>query len=206
MTRRPRRRPDLPATAGLAQGGDGTGPAAGRAPCADNLAIVGSSLGGFYATWLAERLRLPRGAAQPGRRSPEESGKHVGVTTPGIRTSRSSSSSEYIDELAALKVARITRPERYFLIGRHRRRSAGLPRHGGPLRGRAPARDRGQRPCDFGIRAVCRRGAGILPTRSMSRAGPDRTAASEAGLAAPGAGIAHVDGSRQAPAAPCATG
>jgi hypothetical protein len=42
--------------------------------------------------------------------------KHVGVTTAWHSDERFEFRQEYIDELAALRVARITRPERYFLL------------------------------------------------------------------------------------------
>jgi predicted esterase YcpF (UPF0227 family) len=42
--------------------------------------------------------------------------KHVGLTTAWHSDEPFEFRREYIDELAALKVARITRPERYFLI------------------------------------------------------------------------------------------
>lgn len=82
----------------------------------DNLAIVGSSLGGFYATWLAERLGVRAVLLNPSVDPLSSLEKHVGLTTAWHSDDAFEFRREYIDELAELKVARITRPERYFLI------------------------------------------------------------------------------------------
>jgi predicted esterase YcpF (UPF0227 family) len=82
----------------------------------DRLAIVGSSLGGFYATWLAERLGCRAVLLNPAVDPLKDLDKHVGVTTAWHSGERFEFKREYIDELAALRVARISRPERYFLV------------------------------------------------------------------------------------------
>jgi predicted esterase YcpF (UPF0227 family) len=81
-----------------------------------NLAIIGSSLGGFYATWLAERLGVPAVLLNPSVNPLKNLEHHVGVTTAWHSDEAFEFRREYIDELAALRVDRITRPERYFLI------------------------------------------------------------------------------------------
>ena len=81
-----------------------------------NLSIVGSSLGGFYATWLAERLGVRAVLLNPSVDPLKNLEKHVGVTTNWHSDEPFEFRPEYIDELADLKVARITHPERYFLI------------------------------------------------------------------------------------------
>jgi predicted esterase YcpF (UPF0227 family) len=80
------------------------------------LAIIGSSLGGFYATWLAERFGCRAALINPAVDPLKDLDKHVGVTTEWHTGEPFEFKREYIDELAALKVARITRPERYFLL------------------------------------------------------------------------------------------
>ncbi|ALK98866.1 esterase [Massilia sp. WF1] len=82
----------------------------------DNLAIVGSSLGGFYATWLAERFGCRAVLINPAVDPLKDLDQHVGVTTAWHSDEPFEFKREYIDELAALRVARITRPERYFLL------------------------------------------------------------------------------------------
>jgi len=81
-----------------------------------NLSIVGSSLGGFYATWLAERLGVRAVLLNPSVDPLKNLEKHVGVTTNWHSDEPFEFRPEYIDELADLKVAHITQPERYFLI------------------------------------------------------------------------------------------
>jgi hypothetical protein len=81
-----------------------------------NLAIVGSSLGGFYATWLAERLGVRAAVINPSVDPTRNLDKHVGVTTAWHSDEPFEFRQEYIGELHDLRVARITRPERYFLL------------------------------------------------------------------------------------------
>lgn len=87
----------------------------GATPAAE-LAIVGSSLGGFYATWLAERFGCRAVLLNPAVDPFKDLDQHVGVTTAWHSEQPFEFKREYIDELRALKVGRITRPERYFLI------------------------------------------------------------------------------------------
>ena len=82
----------------------------------DDLAIIGSSLGGFYATWLAERLGCRAALLNPAVDPLKDLDQHVGVTTAWHSDERFEFKRAYIMELAELKVARITRPERYFLL------------------------------------------------------------------------------------------
>ncbi|GAB3440977.1 alpha/beta fold hydrolase [Massilia solisilvae] len=83
---------------------------------ADELAIIGSSLGGFYATWLAERLGCRAVLLNPAVDPLKDLEQHVGVTTAWHSDEPFEFKQEYIGELAALRVAHITRPERYFLL------------------------------------------------------------------------------------------
>jgi predicted esterase YcpF (UPF0227 family) len=81
-----------------------------------DLAIVGSSLGGFYATWLAERLGTRAVVLNPAVNPSKNLEQHVGVTTAWHSSEPFEFRREYVDELAEFRVGRITRPERYFLI------------------------------------------------------------------------------------------
>jgi predicted esterase YcpF (UPF0227 family) len=83
---------------------------------ADDLTIVGSSLGGFYATWLAERFGCRAALINPAVDPLKDLDRHVGVTTAWHTGEPFEFRREYIDELAALKVDRITQPQRYFLL------------------------------------------------------------------------------------------
>jgi predicted esterase YcpF (UPF0227 family) len=83
---------------------------------ARELAIVGSSLGGYYATWLAERLGCRAVLLNPAIVPLKDLDQHVGVTTAWHSDEPFEFKREYIDELRALAVGQITQPERYFLI------------------------------------------------------------------------------------------
>ena len=83
---------------------------------AAELSIVGSSLGGYYATWLAERLGCRAVLLNPAVVPSLDLDRHVGVTTQYHSDDPFEFKREYIDELRALAVERITRPARYFLI------------------------------------------------------------------------------------------
>ena len=82
----------------------------------NELAIVGSSLGGFYACWLAERLGARAVVINPAVDPTGNLEKHVGVTTAWHSDEPFEFRQEYIGELQDLRIARITRPERYFLL------------------------------------------------------------------------------------------
>lgn len=81
-----------------------------------DLSIIGSSLGGFYATWLAERLDVKAVVINPSVNPLKNLEKHVGMTTAWHSDEPFEFRQEYIGELADLRVQRITRPERYFLL------------------------------------------------------------------------------------------
>jgi predicted esterase YcpF (UPF0227 family) len=83
---------------------------------ANQLAIVGSSLGGYYATWLAEKFGCRAVLLNPAVEPLKDLDQHVGVTTAWHSDQPFEFKREYIDELRALKVGQVTRPERYFLI------------------------------------------------------------------------------------------
>jgi uncharacterized protein len=83
---------------------------------ADGLAIIGSSLGGFYATWLAEQLCCRAALLNPAVNPLKDLEKHVGVTTAWHSDEPFEFKREYIDELAALRIERITQPQRYYLL------------------------------------------------------------------------------------------
>jgi predicted esterase YcpF (UPF0227 family) len=82
----------------------------------DELAIIGSSLGGYYATWLAEKLGCRAVLLNPAIVPLQDLDSHIGVTTAYHSDAPFEFKREYIDELRALAVDHITRPERYFLL------------------------------------------------------------------------------------------
>ncbi|AOK58187.1 YqiA/YcfP family alpha/beta fold hydrolase [Burkholderia ubonensis] len=83
---------------------------------ARDVTVIGSSLGGYYATWLAEqhgwKAVVLNPATEPQRDLEQYLGEqplwHGGGTIVVER--------HHLDELNALRVAAITRPERYYLF------------------------------------------------------------------------------------------
>ncbi|RQO34943.1 esterase [Herminiimonas sp. KBW02] len=80
------------------------------------LTLIGSSLGGFYAAWLAERLGCRAVMLNPAVHAARDLASQVGVKTQYHSNEAFEFKREYIDELAALAVPAITQAERYFLI------------------------------------------------------------------------------------------
>lgn len=80
------------------------------------LTLIGSSLGGYYATFLAEELGCRAVLLNPAVKPPRDLEQYVGVTTAYHSDERFEFKREYIDELKALAVDRITQPSRYYLI------------------------------------------------------------------------------------------
>ncbi len=87
-----------------------------RACPPQQLALIGSSLGGYYATYLAERLGCRAVLLNPAVEPPHDLEKYVGVSTAYHSDAPFEFKAEYLDELRALAVGRITEPQRYFLI------------------------------------------------------------------------------------------
>jgi predicted esterase YcpF (UPF0227 family) len=105
--------PQLPASPALAME-LAFGMVADVAPA--ELTIIGSSLGGYYATWMAERLGCRAVLLNPAVVPMLDLEQHVGVSTAYHSDQPFEFKREYIAELRALAVPRITRPERYFLV------------------------------------------------------------------------------------------
>jgi hypothetical protein len=83
----------------------------------ERMAVVGSSLGGFYATWVAEetgcRAVLLNPAVDPARDLARHIGEQAAWHDPAEHFYFAP---EYIDELRALQRGPISQPERYFAI------------------------------------------------------------------------------------------
>ena len=82
----------------------------------DRLIVIGSSLGGFYTNFLAEKYACKAVALNPAVRAPRELAPHVGMMTSYDSDEPFDFRPEYIDELKALQIEKITSPGRYFLI------------------------------------------------------------------------------------------
>ena len=88
-----------------------------RAP-ADELTLVGSSLGGYYATHLAERCGARAVLINPAIRPYEDLLPYAGTQTNLYSGEMFEVIEAHFEELRAMRVPRITRPERYFLLVR----------------------------------------------------------------------------------------
>jgi uncharacterized protein len=80
-------------------------------------AVIGSSLGGFYATALAERTGCRAVLLNPAVEPARDLAGYIGATTVWHDPNeRLFFRADYIDELRALAVPAITRPERYLAV------------------------------------------------------------------------------------------
>jgi predicted esterase YcpF (UPF0227 family) len=85
---------------------------------ATNVALIGSSLGGYYATHLAERYGLRAVLINPAIRPYDDLATYVGTQRNLYTGEAFEVTPSHFAALRSLKVARITRPERYFLLVR----------------------------------------------------------------------------------------
>ena len=86
----------------------------GKAPA--DLLVVGSSLGGFYATVAAERTGCRAVVINPAVHPQTHFGRYVGPQRNLYTGERFDLTREHVAELAALDPPAITRPERYWLL------------------------------------------------------------------------------------------
>jgi predicted esterase YcpF (UPF0227 family) len=89
-----------------------------EAPEGRDLTFIGSSLGGFYATWLAERYDARAVLINPAIRPYEDLRPFLGRQRNLYTGEEYEVTTAHFEELAALAVGRITRPERYWLLVR----------------------------------------------------------------------------------------
>lgn len=81
-----------------------------------DLSLVGSSLGGYYAMWLAEKIGCRAVLLNPAVHAARDLASQVGIKTQYHSNEAFEFKAEYIDELQALAVDSITQPQRYFLL------------------------------------------------------------------------------------------
>jgi uncharacterized protein len=81
-----------------------------------SLTLVGSSLGGYYATCLAERLGAKAVLVNPAIRPYDDLVAYLGAQTNLYTGATFVVTESHFDELRALAVPRITRASRYFLL------------------------------------------------------------------------------------------
>ena len=88
---------------------------AARSAPAERVALIGSSLGGYYATWVAEKLGCRAVLLNPAVDPARDLQAHVGRQPVFFSEDEIDFRCEYIDELRILETG-VTNPERYFLI------------------------------------------------------------------------------------------
>ena len=82
----------------------------------DDLTLIGSSLGGFYATVLAERLGCRAALLNPAVHPHRHFERYLGPQTNLYTGESFVLTREHVDELRAMDPPAITRPERYWLF------------------------------------------------------------------------------------------
>jgi predicted esterase YcpF (UPF0227 family) len=81
------------------------------------MALVGSSLGGFYATWLAERLGCKAALLNPAVHPARDLAAYIGENKHWHHPEQSFLFEPvHVEELRTQEVAHITHPERYFAV------------------------------------------------------------------------------------------
>jgi predicted esterase YcpF (UPF0227 family) len=87
-----------------------------REAAGGEVVLVGSSLGGYYATWLAERHGLKAVLVNPAVRPARDLSAYLGPLENLYTHERWELTPEHVAELEALAVPAVTRPERYYLL------------------------------------------------------------------------------------------
>lgn len=82
----------------------------------DQVTLIGSSLGGHYATWIAERHGMRAALVNPAIEPHALLAQALGPQRNLYTGEAYELTRAHLDELRALDVGRITRPERYLLI------------------------------------------------------------------------------------------
>jgi len=82
----------------------------------EQLTVVGSSLGGYYATWLAQRIGCKAVLLNPAVDPARDLAAHVGAQRGDHDDMPFEFLPRYLDELRELQVGELTRPDRYFLL------------------------------------------------------------------------------------------
>ena len=83
----------------------------------ERMAVIGSSLGGFYATWVAERTGCRAALLNPAVEPARDLARYIGEQTSWHDPEdHFFFRPEFIDELRALHCPSLTRPERYYAL------------------------------------------------------------------------------------------
>ncbi len=86
-------------------------------PGGDSMAVVGSSLGGFYATWVAGQMGCKAVLLNPAVEPSRDLGKYIGEQTSWHDPEETFFfRPEFVDELKALHAGPLRHPEHYFAV------------------------------------------------------------------------------------------
>jgi uncharacterized protein len=80
------------------------------------LALVGSSLGGYYATWVAEQLGCRAVLLNPAVHPARDLAPYLGRQPVFFSDQTIELTADHLAELQGIDTPRITRPQRYFLV------------------------------------------------------------------------------------------
>jgi len=83
---------------------------------ADNLSFIGSSLGGYYATWLADRYDRPAVLINPAIKPYELLQDYLGPNINHYTGESYELTYEHIQQLKQLDIEYITKPHRYLVM------------------------------------------------------------------------------------------
>jgi predicted esterase YcpF (UPF0227 family) len=83
----------------------------------DRMAVVGSSLGGYYATWVSAQTGCKAALLNPAVHAPRDLARHIGEQTAWHDPAEHFFfKAEYVDELRALEAAPLADNSRFFAI------------------------------------------------------------------------------------------
>ncbi len=80
------------------------------------VGLVGSSLGGYYATYLAEKFSVPAVLINPAVRPFETLSRYIGENENFHTQEKYVLNQQHVDDLATLYISRTTRPEQLWLL------------------------------------------------------------------------------------------
>jgi predicted esterase YcpF (UPF0227 family) len=82
-----------------------------------SMAVVGSSLGGFYATWIAARTGCPAVLLNPAVQPARDLAGHIGVQSAWHSPQETFFfEPEFVQELSELDAGTLSRPERFYTL------------------------------------------------------------------------------------------
>ena len=80
------------------------------------IGLIGSSMGGFYGTWIAEKYRLPLVLVNPAVRPDRLLKNHLGINKNTYTGEEYNFTEANIKQLKQMNIDPVTSPERYLLL------------------------------------------------------------------------------------------